>query len=158
MDANFELTAQQANDITWNHMRSVVFTGPQTAGQVLRVANNLFSGMEARMKTADITAAIEAFEVQAEAALVVGEEAAKAAERAAALNDPNADATGSPYYADAAYLLVDLFRAAKDQGHALQTVNAFHRLATDDGYRVHKLLISLKRGRLDDVLTALLAY
>lgn len=155
MDANFELTAQQANDIAWNHMRSVVFTGPQTAGRVLRVANNLFSGMEAQMKVAAITADIEAFEAQAEAALVVGEEAAKAAELAVYLNGVDKH---SPYHVDAAYLLVNLFRAAKDQGRALQTVNAFHRLATADGYRVHKLLISLKRGRQDDVLTALLAY
>ncbi len=107
----------------------------------------------------DIVTVVVAGPVDDEPKRSTGELAAVAAELAAQLNDPYAETvTATSYYNDAAYLLVELFCAAQRQDKLLAVNAAFHRLAKDDAYRVHKLLVSLKRGRQLDVLEALLAY
>lgn len=89
----------------------------------------------------------------------VGEHAADAALAAERLNNPYGESYGhSPYYNDAAMLLVDAFGAADRQGRLGDIVRGFYRLADADGYRVHKLLVSLKRGRQSDVLDALAVF
>lgn len=102
---------------------------------------------------------VQTIEDDTQPELSVGEEAARAATVAAKLNDPNmAIPFATPYYEDAVYMLVETFGRAKREGRLNKVVAAFYRLAEDDGYRVHKLLISLKRGRQTDVLNALATY
>lgn len=89
----------------------------------------------------------------------VGEHAADAALTADRLNNPYTEHYGhSPYYNDAASLLVEAFGEADRQGRLDAVLAGFRKLADSDGYRVHKLLISLKRGRQADVLDALAAF
>lgn len=88
----------------------------------------------------------------------VGEIAADAAFIAEQLNDPYAEYHGrSAYYNDAAMLLVDAFGVADREGRLSDVVRGFNKLADMDGYRVHKMLVSLKRGRVMDVLNGLAA-
>lgn len=107
----------------------------------------------------DIVKVVVAGPVDDEPTRSAGELAAVAASKATVLADPNAvTASATPYYNDASYLLVELFCMAQRQGKLVQVNGAFHKLADAEPYRVHKLLISLKRGRQLDVLDALLTY
>lgn len=107
----------------------------------------------------DVVKVVVAGPVDEEPKRSAGELAAVAASRATVLADPNAvTASATPYYNDAVYLLVELFCMAQRQGRLVAVNAAFHKLADADAYRVHKLLVSLKRGRQLDVLEALLAY
>lgn len=73
---SYEISRKDANDICWNHMRSVVMASTCTLDRLLRIANNLYSGMEAMQVTAEITEAVWQIKARkdAEAALtkVVG--------------------------------------------------------------------------------------
>lgn len=89
----------------------------------------------------------------------VGQLACEAAVTAAHLNDPYASVViHSPYFNDASHQLLDLFTFAQGTAQLARVVAQFNTLAKFEGDRVHKLLISLKRGRRDDVMAALLAY
>ena len=92
----------------------------------------------------------------------VAEMARDAAFLAEQAGDPYGDPKGtSPYFNDAYALLDNLFRVARERHGARGlgvVVAAFERLAQAEGDRVHRLLISLKRGRTFDVLDGLLAY
>lgn len=106
----------------------------------------------------DVVTTVVAGGTEEEPARSAGELAAHAASVAAQLNDPHAEAIRvTPYYCDAEYMLVELFCAAQRQGKLVKVNAAFHKLADSEPYRVHKLLISLKRGRQLDVMDALLA-
>lgn len=91
----------------------------------------------------------------------VAEMARDAAFLAEAAGDPNGEATGtSPYFNDAVALLDNLFRVTRERkgGRGLGVlVEAFDSLVKREPHRVHRLLISLKRGRTFDVMDALLA-
>lgn len=107
----------------------------------------------------DVVTTVVAGPVDDEPKRSAGELAAVAASRATALADPNGvTASATPYYNDAVYLLVELFVTAQRQGKLVAVNSAFHKLADNDAYRVHKLLVSLKRGRLLAVLDALMVY
>lgn len=86
-----------------------------------------------------------------------GQHAADAAFKALQLNDPHADSYShtSPYYQDAAHLLVAAFGAARREGRLDAVVRGFNWLADNEGHRVHRLLLSLKTGRQADVLNGL---
>lgn len=89
----------------------------------------------------------------------VGQLAAEAAAVAARLNDPYAEmVTCGPYYNDAAYLLLNAFQTAEGQGMLARVTAGYNALSKAEGHRVHKLLISLKRGRVQDVLDGLATY
>lgn len=89
----------------------------------------------------------------------VGQLACEAAVKAAELNDPYAPAVvPGTYFNDASHLLLEAFTVAQGQGRLARVVAGFNRLAEDEGHRVHRLLISLKRGRTEDVLNALAEY
>ena len=86
----------------------------------------------------------------------VGEYAADAAFKAAQLSGPDEETTASAqYYNDAAYLLLDAFSLAEREGRLSAVVRGYSWLADNEGHRVHRLLISLKRGRQADVLDGL---
>lgn len=159
--AGYEISRVDANDICWNHMRSIVISqSTVTLDRLLRIANNLYSGTQAMQVTAEITEAVRVIktreDAQAEASMSPGEEAGKAADTADRLNNRcGADASSPMYRDDAAHHLLKAFTEAKRTGRLSSVVRGFNRLAEMDGYRVHKLLISLKRGRQGDVLNAL---
>ena len=89
----------------------------------------------------------------------LGELAGEAATVAARLNDPYAEAVSfGPYFQDASWHLLEAFRQADEQGQLARVVGGYNKLATAEGHRVHRLLLSLKQGRTQDVLTALAAY
>lgn len=89
----------------------------------------------------------------------VGELACEAAVTAAHLADPYASVViQSPYFNDASHHLLHAFTVADGQGRLAHVLAGFNRLAKAEGHRVHRLLISLKRGRTEDVLNALAEY
>lgn len=89
----------------------------------------------------------------------LGELAAELAWTAYELADPyGSKHHTSPYYQDAAHLLLEALTAAKTEGRLGRVTRGFRALADREGHRVHRLLTSLKSGRQADVLDALMVY
>lgn len=88
-----------------------------------------------------------------------GELAAELAWSAYELADPyGSKSHTSPYYQDAAHLLLEALTKAKQEGRLGRVTRGFRALADREGHRVHRLLLSLKQGRQNDVLDALMVY
>jgi hypothetical protein len=139
-------------------MYELLSSNGNTTAQLIRM-DHVSASFARTGRNWDVVTTVVAGPVADEPKRSAGELAAVAASLATTLSDPNAvTASATPYYQDAAYLLLDLFSAAQRQGKLVAVNAAFHRLAGDDAYRVHKLLVSLKRGRQLAVLEALLAY
>lgn len=167
---SYEISRTDANDICWNHMRSVVISRPTaTLDRLLSIANSLYSGTKAMQVTAEITEAVRVIKARedAEAAKVLN--ADEAGRIAAAAAGPASLEVVRIRTARATRIMTELFCYADslvigegdEAAHGAVLVQAsdrFRAIVAAEPHRVAKLLSSVEAGRVLDTLNALLAY
>lgn len=167
---SYEISRVDANDICWNHMRSIVISRPTaTLDRLLSIANSLYSGTKAMQVTAEITEAVRVIKARedAEAAKVLN--ADEAGRIAAAAVGPAGPVVWKIRVARATRIMTELFGYADslvigegdEVAHGAVLVQAqdrFRALVAAEPHRVAKLLSSVEAGRVLDTLNALLAY